>query len=79
MGAVLDYADHCQRTGLFETRRQERLKKKILSIVRSSFQREFMEHLENWEEFDQFIERIRTGETNPFEAADNLFAAYSGR
>ncbi len=64
-------------SGQFELHRREQIKKKILSILKNQFQREFLERLGSEVDFEDIADRIMKGQTNPFKVGDELYASFS--
>ncbi len=64
-------------SGQFELHRREQIKKKILSILKNQFQREFLERLGSEVDFEDIVGRIMKGQTNPFKVGDELYASFS--
>ncbi len=66
-----------KRTGQFEQHRRQQIKKKILSILRFQFQREFLEQLGKDVDFEDIIDNIMKGQTNPFKVGEELYDRFS--
>jgi LAO/AO transport system kinase len=77
--AILDHIKDTQASGLFETNRRRRLRKKILNILTHRFQSEFVSQLATEAELDQSIDRILGGDTNPYEVSATLFDRFLSR
>jgi LAO/AO transport system kinase len=65
-----------QDSGEFETHRNQQLKKKILNIIKSRFQRDFLERLSSEMEFDQVVNGVLSGETNPYKISEELYRQF---
>ena len=65
-----------QTSGDFEIHRNRQLKKKILNIIKSRFQRDFLERLSSEMEFDQVVNGVLSGETNPYEISEELYRQF---
>ena len=66
-----------KRTGQFEQHRRQQIKKKILSILRFQFQREFLEQLAKDIDFEAIVDRILKGQTNPFKVGEELYDQFA--
>lgn len=73
IGAFLEIQ---KASGRFEGKRRERLRKKIISILRYRFGKEFLERLGAESQFDSSINQILSGESDPFSVADSLYANF---
>ncbi|UCG61180.1 MAG: methylmalonyl Co-A mutase-associated GTPase MeaB [Candidatus Zixiibacteriota bacterium] len=68
-----------KNNGQLEQHRRQQIEKKILSIIKYQFQREFLETLGKDVDFEAIIDKIMKGTTNPFKAADELYTTFSGK
>ena len=66
-----------KRTGQFEQHRRQQIKKKILSILRFQFQREFLEQLAKDVDFEAIVDKILKGQTNPFKVGEELYDRFA--
>ena len=66
-----------KRTGQFEQHRRQQIKKKILSILRFQFQREFLEQLAKDVDFEAIVDKILKGQTNPFKVGEELYDQFA--
>ncbi|UCD63723.1 MAG: methylmalonyl Co-A mutase-associated GTPase MeaB [Candidatus Zixiibacteriota bacterium] len=64
-------------SGQFEKHRRQQVKKKILSILKHQFQKEFLERLAGEVDFEDVIDGILSGKTNPFQVGQELFDRFS--
>ncbi|UCE25607.1 MAG: methylmalonyl Co-A mutase-associated GTPase MeaB [Candidatus Zixiibacteriota bacterium] len=74
---VDEHIEFIKRSGQFDLHRREQIKKKILSILKNQFQREFLERLGAEIDFEEIVDRIMKGQTNPFKVGDELYASFS--
>jgi LAO/AO transport system kinase len=65
-----------QESGDFEAHRNRQLKKKILNIIKSRFQRDFLERLSSEMEFDQVVNGVLSGDTNPYKISEELYRQF---
>jgi LAO/AO transport system kinase len=65
-----------QESGDFEAHRNRQLKKKILNIIKSRFQRDFLERLSSEMEFDQIVNGVLSGDTNPYQISEELYRQF---
>ncbi len=66
-----------KNSGQFEEHRRRQIKKKILSILKNQFQKEFLDQLDAEVDFAQITDRILKGETNPFKVGAELFERFA--
>lgn len=76
--AIAEHIDYIKANDLFEKNRRGRIKKKILNILKNRFQSEFISNLTEKIEFDQYLEQILNGETNPYRVGEELYRKFSG-
>jgi LAO/AO transport system kinase len=74
--AIFEHIAFLQTNGQFERHRRSQLKKKILNILKNRFQREFLERLDPETGFEQLLDEILSGSTNPFEVGDRLYERF---
>ncbi|MCK4573757.1 MAG: methylmalonyl Co-A mutase-associated GTPase MeaB [candidate division Zixibacteria bacterium] len=77
--AIEDHVEFHKASGAFESHRREQIKKKILSILKTRFQREFVEHLAENVEFSKIVDEIFSGENNPYRVSEELYESFSDR
>lgn len=70
---LVEHVDFIRKSGLFESHRREQIKRKILSIMKNRFQREFIERVQGEMDFDKLLDDINSGSDNPFEIGDKLY------
>lgn len=63
-------------SGDFESHRNRQLKKKILNIIKSRFQQDFLERLSSEMEFGQVVNGVLSGETNPYKISEDLYRQF---
>jgi len=77
--AISEHIEFIKTTGLFETHRREQIKKKVLSILKSRFEQEFIDRVVSQVKFDRIVDDIQAGKNSPFEIGDQLYDEFSGR
>jgi LAO/AO transport system kinase len=75
--SILEHVEFSKESGRFDGHRRRQIERKILSILRNRFQREFLERLGDKVAFDQIIEDIAEGRANPYEVAEDFYARFS--
>ena len=73
---VADFVDQARKSGKFEQRRQEQIRKKVLSIVKFHFQLSFLDPVIDQIEFKRTVEAICAGQLDPFSAGQQLYDRY---
>ncbi len=73
------FVEHQRSSGDFDARRQARIREMILAILTNRFQREFLERLSESIDFDQTVEDILNGKTNPYRISEELYDTYARR
>ena len=76
---IQDHVEFHKASGAFESHRREQIQQKILRILKSRFQREFVEHLEDNVEFTKIVDDIYTGRSNPYRVSEELYESFSDR
>ena len=74
---ICEHVTFIKSSGQFEKHRREQIKKKILSILKHQFQREFLDRLGQEVDFDRIIDDILRGKTNPFSVSHELFEKFA--
>lgn len=75
-GAINEHIEFRQANGQIKSHRRVQLKKKIRSILKYRFEREFIGKSVGEEELEQLADRILAGETNPYRVSDELFERF---
>ena len=73
---ILEHLDFIKSNGQFESKRRKQLHKKILMILKNRFEREFLDLLADKVNFDEIIQSILAGTTNPYAVSDELYARF---
>lgn len=74
-----EFAAFCHANGHFEKHRSEQIKQKVLNLVRSRFQREFLDHLTSESVLESMLDDIRSGRTNPYAVSEQFYQQFLGR
>lgn len=74
---IQEFVEFTRQNGQFAAHRRRQIERKILSIVRTKFQQEFVNELTSLSEFEQIINDIMHGRTNPFKAGDELYLRFN--
>lgn len=61
----------------FEQHRREQIRKKIWAILKTRFQKEFLDRLSIKVDFNEIVEQIYIGQANPYKVSEELFDKYS--
>ena len=77
--AILSHLERIRESGLFEEKRRHRLQKKILNILSNRFQSEFTNHLAAEADLNDAIDRIYSGQTNPYKVSAELYKRFIGK
>lgn len=77
--AILDHCEKIRKSGKFGTHRREQIRKKILNILKSHFQQEFVEALSEEISFDKVLDEIFSGQNNPYKVGDELYEQFTKR
>jgi GTPase len=75
--AINSHVAYRRDNGEFEAHRRAQLQRKIRNIVKSRFQNEFLNKLVEETRFDQAIEDIRAGKTDPFKVGNLFFDEFT--
>jgi LAO/AO transport system kinase len=73
------FVEHQHNSGNFEAKRKNRIREMILAILSNRFRREFVDRLGEEVEFENFMDDIQSGQTNPYRLSDELFEKFSRR
>ncbi|MEK7774785.1 MAG: methylmalonyl Co-A mutase-associated GTPase MeaB [Candidatus Zixiibacteriota bacterium] len=74
--AINDYVAHAESTGIFESRRRDQMRHKVLNVLKHRFQAEFLNGMAEKIEFEKRIDEILLGKSNPFVLSDELYARF---
>ena len=74
---IARHIEFIRNSGQFDVHRREQIQKKILSVLRNQFQREFLDRLGQEVDFGDITDSILTGRTNPFKVGQELFEKFS--
>lgn len=74
---ISEHINSIVASGKFENHRRQQIEKKILSIIKNQFQKEFLERLGKDVDFEAIIDEIMKGQTNPFKVATELLERFS--
>jgi LAO/AO transport system kinase len=74
---ISEHVEYCRNSGYFEKHRRERIKKKILNILKNRFQTEFLNRLTDQVEFNRLIDEIYEGKASPYTIGDQLYRQFS--
>lgn len=72
-----EHISSIQASGKFDRHRRQQIEKKILSILKFQFQKEFLERLGEEVDFESLIDKVMSGETNPFKIGEDLYTSFS--
>lgn len=71
------FVKHQRNSGGFDSKRKTRIREMILAILSNRFRREFIDRLGKEIEFENFMDDIQQGRTNPYQLSDELFDKFS--
>lgn len=74
--AILSHVEFRKANGSFNEHRRAQLERKIRNIVKFRFQNDFLDKLAEETRFDQAIEDIRAGKTDPFKVGDMFYEEF---
>ena len=74
---ILSYVDYVKTNGMFETHRRNQIQKQIMNVLQYRFQRDFLESLGGNIQFENIINDIYNGETDPYSVGDQLYKKFS--
>lgn len=75
--AIEDYLTFARDGGLFDRRRRDRIRKKILAIMTYRFQRQFLDGITSQVDIDSIVEDIAAGRTDPYEVGSELWGRFT--
>jgi len=76
-GKIVEHLEFVRAGGQFERHRREQLKKVVLNILRHRFEREFLDRLMERVSFNEIVDDIYTGRSNPFMAGNELYEQFA--
>lgn len=76
LGKIDEFVSRLKERGEFEQHRRDQIKNQIIGVLRYRFQLEFIERLQQSEEFVQLLDRIYEGATDPYTVGDDLYRKY---
>ena len=71
------FVEHRQDSGSFEDHRRLRIREMILRSLTSRFRQEFLDRLGGRVDFNQIVDDIHSGRTDPYRVAEELFDKFS--
>lgn len=77
--AILKHYDQIRESGKFESHRREQIRKKTLNILKGHFQQEFVDALSTEISFEEVLDDIFSGKSNPYKVGDELYAQFTER
>ncbi len=75
---IHEHVAFTRASGAFEQHRRDQVKRKILHILTNRFQQEFLDHLRERPQFDQAVDQIIRGQTDPYSISESLYQAFGG-
>ena len=76
LGKINGFIEYMKTSGKFAQHRRDQIKNQILNVLRYRFQQEFIENLLASDEFRTILDKIYSGENDPYSAGDNLYRKY---
>ncbi|MBU8933469.1 MAG: methylmalonyl Co-A mutase-associated GTPase MeaB [candidate division Zixibacteria bacterium] len=76
---IHDFIEDARSKGRFESHRREQIKKQIVSVLQNRFQRDFVDLLAHEVQFDQIVDEIARGQTDPYAVGERLYRRFSSR
>jgi len=73
---INQHIEYIRSAGILEKKRYNQLTKKIVAILKSRFEKEFLEKLISSSELEEQIKGIIEGETNPYDISNRLFEKF---
>lgn len=74
---IAEHVEYSKSNGFFEQKRKRQISKKIMAVLKSRFEKEFLDRLDSEVDFEQLIEEIYRGDANPYDVAEDLFAKFA--
>lgn len=75
--AIGEYEKTQRESGEFERRRRQRIRKKIINILRYRFQKDVLRRFDASESLDSSIDSILSGASDPFTVANDLYNRFT--
>ena len=73
------HLDHIKANSQFETHRHKQIEKKIIAILKSRFEKDFLDKLTKNVNFNEITNKIFQGETNPYKVGKELFEEFQNQ
>jgi len=74
---IFEHVSSIRASGKLDRHRRQQIEKKILSIIKNQFQKDFQDRLGREVDFEAIIDEIMKGQTNPFKVAGELLERFS--
>jgi LAO/AO transport system kinase len=74
---IVEHLEFVQAGGQFEHHRREQLKKVVLNILHDRFEREFLDRLMKKVSFNEIVDDIYAGRSNPFRIGNELYEQFA--
>lgn len=71
-----EHLEFVKANGLFADKRRHQLNKKIITILKNRFEKEFLDKLSDEVDFDSIVEKIMSGDTNPYSVSEELYEKF---
>ena len=75
--SILEHLEFIKANNHFDQHRRLQIQKKILAILSHRFRREFIDRLADQVDFDQIIEDVYRGRTDPYQISDKLYKTFA--
>ena len=76
---IREFIDVAKNSGTFEKHRRQRAGKKILNLLKSRFQHDFLNRVMGDTGFQKIVDDIVDGNANPFEVTERLYREFHAR
>ena len=74
---IRDFVEDGRSTGHFELHRHEQIRKQIVNVLQSRFQRDFVDLMANEVQFNQIVDEIAHGQADPYTVGEDLYRRFS--
>lgn len=71
--SIYKHIDFIKANNQYETHRRLQIEKKIIAILKNKFEKEFLGKLPDKVDFEEIIDQIYAGESNPYQIGKELF------
>ncbi len=76
LGKVNEFVAWAHEAGQFEKHRRNQIRNQIVNVLRYRFQMEFIDRLQQGDEFTALLDRIYNHEADPYSVGDGLYKKY---